>query len=194
MRAGGNDAPVLPTPGHVHRAPLCIVPLKTQGQRRHEQSWAGPHLTGPVAHLLAVRFRWQRVCLQCRKTRVRSLGGDSPLEKRMATHSSILAWRIPWTEEPGGLLSMGHKESDMTEWLMPSLSLAPAAVAQGQVRDGGVCPEQWSSMQRDGGPSLCRAPLHWRLTWSNSQLIPQDPPSNFSFRDHVSEKKANHEK
>ena len=109
MRAGGNDAPVLPTPGHVHRAPLCIVPLKTQGQRRHEQSWAGPHLTGPVAHLLAVRFRWQRVCLQCRKTRVRSLGGDSPLEKRMATHSSILAWRIPWTEEPGGLLSMGSQ-------------------------------------------------------------------------------------
>ena len=35
----------------------------------------------------------------------------------MATHSSILAWRIPWTEEPGGLQSMGHKESDMTEVL-----------------------------------------------------------------------------
>ena len=33
----------------------------------------------------------------------------------MATHSSILAWRIPWTEEPGGLQSMGHKESDTTE-------------------------------------------------------------------------------
>ena len=35
----------------------------------------------------------------------------------MATHSSILSWRIPWTEEPGGLLSEGHKESDMTEGL-----------------------------------------------------------------------------
>ena len=35
----------------------------------------------------------------------------------MATHSSILAWRIPWTEEPGELQSLGHKESDMTEWL-----------------------------------------------------------------------------
>ena len=33
----------------------------------------------------------------------------------MATHSSLLAWRVPWTEEPGGLQSMGHKESDMTE-------------------------------------------------------------------------------
>ena len=41
------------------------------------------------------------------ETRVRSLGGEDPLEKEMATHSSILAWRIPWTEEPGGLQSMG---------------------------------------------------------------------------------------
>ena len=40
-------------------------------------------------------------------TRVRSLGGDDPLEKEMTDHSSILAWRIPWTEEPGGLQSMG---------------------------------------------------------------------------------------
>ena len=38
---------------------------------------------------------------------VRSLGGEDPLEESMATHSSILAWRIPWTEEPGGLQSMG---------------------------------------------------------------------------------------
>ena len=45
----------------------------------------------------------------------RSLGRDDPLEKEMATHSSILAWRIPWTEEPGGLQSMGSQESDMTE-------------------------------------------------------------------------------
>ena len=38
---------------------------------------------------------------------VRPLGGEDPLEKEMATHSSILAWRIPWMEEPGGLQSMG---------------------------------------------------------------------------------------
>ena len=42
-----------------------------------------------------------------RETWVRSLGREDPLEKEMATHSSILAWKIPWTEEPGGLLSMG---------------------------------------------------------------------------------------
>ena len=41
------------------------------------------------------------------ETRVQSLGQEDPLEEGMATHSSILAWRIPWTEEPGGLVSIG---------------------------------------------------------------------------------------
>ena len=51
--------------------------------------------------------------------RVRSLGREDPLEKEMATCSSILAWRIPWTEEPSGLYSLwGHKELDMTERLI----------------------------------------------------------------------------
>ena len=50
------------------------------------------------------------------ETRVGSLGLEDPLEKEMATHSSILAWKIPWTEEPGRLYGpWGHKESDMTE-------------------------------------------------------------------------------
>ena len=49
------------------------------------------------------------------ETRVQYLGQEDPLEKRMATHSSILAWRIPWTEEPCGLQSMGLQESDTTE-------------------------------------------------------------------------------
>ena len=44
-----------------------------------------------------------------RETWVRSLGWEDPLEKGMATHSSILAWRIPWTEKPGGLQSMGSQ-------------------------------------------------------------------------------------
>ena len=51
------------------------------------------------------------------ETWVRSLGQEDPLEKEMATHSSILAWRIPWTEDLGGLQSMGRKESDTTERL-----------------------------------------------------------------------------
>ena len=48
-------------------------------------------------------------------TWVRSLGRE--MEKEMATHSNILAWRVPWTEELGGLQSMGCQESDMTELL-----------------------------------------------------------------------------
>ena len=51
-----------------------------------------------VKHLPAVQETW-----------VRSLGWEDPLEKKMATHSSILAWRILWTEEPDGLQSMGSQ-------------------------------------------------------------------------------------
>ena len=48
------------------------------------------------------------------ETRVQFLGQEDPLEKGIATHSSILAWRIPWTEEPSRLQSMGWQELDMT--------------------------------------------------------------------------------
>ena len=63
------------------------------------------------------------------ETQVRSLGQEDSLEKGMATHSSILAWRIPWTEEPGGLQSMGsHTESDTTD--------GPVLAFHGGVREG----------------------------------------------------------
>ena len=52
----------------------------------------------PVKNLPAVQETW-----------VQSLGQEDPLEKEMATHSSILAWKIPWMEEPGGLQSMGSQ-------------------------------------------------------------------------------------
>ena len=52
-----------------------------------------------------------------RETWVRSLGWEDPLEKEMATHSSTLAWRIPWMKEPGGYSPWGRKESDTTERL-----------------------------------------------------------------------------
>ena len=50
-------------------------------------------------------------CLLVQETQVWSLGQEDPLEKEMATHSSILAWEIPQTEEPGGLQSMGLQKS-----------------------------------------------------------------------------------
>ena len=53
--------------------------------------------------------------LPVKETRVQSLGREDPLEEGMATHSSVLAWRIPWTEGPGGYSSWGLEESDTTE-------------------------------------------------------------------------------
>ena len=55
-------------------------------------------------------------------TRVQSLDREDPLEKGMTAHSNILAWRIPWTEEPGGFCPRGRKESDTPERLTPSLA------------------------------------------------------------------------
>ena len=47
-------------------------------------------------------------------TRVQFLGPEDPLEKEMATHSTVLAWKVPWTEDPGGPQSTGSQESDTT--------------------------------------------------------------------------------
>ena len=55
--------------------------------------------------------------LKTLQTQVQSLDRKDPLEKGMATHFDILAWRIPWTEEPGELQSTGLQKSDMTEQL-----------------------------------------------------------------------------
>ena len=57
--------------------------------------------------------RWYRTCLSKNEMQVQSLGQEDPLEKEMSTHSSILAWEIPWTEGAGGLQSFDHKESDI---------------------------------------------------------------------------------
>ena len=61
--------------------------------------------------------QWERIHKQCRRweTRVWSLGQEDPQEEKMVTHSSIPAWEILWTEEPGRSQSMGSQESDMTE-------------------------------------------------------------------------------
>ena len=56
--------------------------------------------------------QWERTHLPMQETQVQSLVCEEPLEKGMATHCSVLAWKIPWTEEPGGLQSMGCKKLD----------------------------------------------------------------------------------
>ena len=58
----------------------------------------------------------------------------------MATHSSSLAWKVPWTEEPGGLRPRGHKESDTTERLTLSLFMCQALL-EIQHHTTGVCPQ-----------------------------------------------------
>ena len=58
------------------------------------------------------------------ESQVQSLGGEDPLEKGMTTHLSILAWRIPWTEEPGGLQSMGSQRVGHN-WVTNTFTLAP---------------------------------------------------------------------
>ena len=60
-----------------------------------------------------------------------TLGWEDCLEKRMATHSGILTWRVPWTEEPDRLQSMGCKELDMTEGLTLSLHTGRCSLWQG---------------------------------------------------------------
>ena len=96
--------------------PLKAVPEKTsQPQPDFHQSCVN---SATFSQLFLCRFNfWESVQMAQRikrlpamqETQVRSLGWEDPLEKEMATHSSILAWRIPWTEEPGGLQSMGSQ-------------------------------------------------------------------------------------
>ena len=60
--------------------------------------------------------QWWRICLQVQETHVWSLGWEDPLEKGMATRCSILAWRSPWTEEPGRLHTV-HRVAESWTWL-----------------------------------------------------------------------------
>ena len=93
----------------VSNRPRCTVERKSvdwkrRGERKNKEKnstgiWGDQAaFSGGSKNLPAVQETW-----------VRSLGQEDPLEEEMATHSSILAWRIPWTEEPGGLWSIGLK-------------------------------------------------------------------------------------
>ena len=66
---------------------------------------ASTHRASQVALVIKSSLAMQ----ETKETQVQSLGREDPLEKEMAAHSSVLAWRIPWTEEPGGLQCMGSQ-------------------------------------------------------------------------------------
>ena len=80
--------------------------LQFMGSKRVRHDWA-TELNWTTCIGASLMAQWQRISLKIQKTWVQSLGQEDPLKKEMAAHSSILAWRIPWTEEPCGLQSMG---------------------------------------------------------------------------------------
>ena len=90
------------------RIPWTERPGRLQSMESHRVGHNWSDLAVAAAYLV-------KNPLEMQETRVQSLGWEVPLEKGMATHSSILAWRIPWTEEPGSPWSC--KELDATEWL-----------------------------------------------------------------------------
>ena len=84
---------------------------RVRSSRKGEMEAQSPFLTSLFSDIY-----WASLVAQMLKkmpavqeSQVQSLGGEDPLEKGMTTHLSILAWRIPWTEEPGGLQSMGSQ-------------------------------------------------------------------------------------
>ena len=104
---------------HPHRSPThSAVPLLFLGQRPF------PFFT----HRCLVSW-WLRMRLpvqEMQKTLVQLLGWEEPLEKEMATHCSPLAWKVPWTEEPGGPQSLGKHRPDRTERLACRPGCQPA--------------------------------------------------------------------
>ena len=83
-----------------------------RGMMGREEAQEGKGICIIIADFLP-GFQLVKNLLAMQETQVQSLGQEGPLEKEMATHFSILAWKIPWTEEPGRLCFMGLQESDM---------------------------------------------------------------------------------
>ena len=95
---------------------MCVACVKQpgvqRGQHQRQSASGSEHLSW--ARGLPRWHSWSRTFLpmqQRQEMQIQSVGGEDPLEKEMATHSDILAWRIPWTEEPGGLQSMELQKS-----------------------------------------------------------------------------------
>ena len=116
-------------------------------------------------------------------TWVRSLGQRDPLEKDMATHSSVLAWRIPWTEESGGHSSWGCKELDMTERLTQVFVEALRSIvswAMSKTRNLRACLQEVDFVVRNsrGGHKDCRIFLSFFKYWFGVSLYKQKGDSS----------------
>ena len=93
-----------------------FIPISKRGNAKECSNYCTFVLISHANRASLVVQRLKRLPAMC-ETWIQSLGWEDPLEKETATHSSILAWRIPWTEEIGGLQSTGRKELDMTKRL-----------------------------------------------------------------------------
>ena len=136
-------------------------------------------------------------------TRVQSLGQEDPLEKEMATHCSIPAWRIPWTEQPGGLQSSGSQESVTTWRLNHHHHHHQVCVSLwDQLKKEQTFDLRWESQEPEAWdgflfwwvfisscfPSLTRAPHHFSLAWlltSSAHPWKQDTASALQSLSHA---------
>ena len=100
-----------------------------------------------------------------RETQFRSMGWEDPLEKEMATHSSILAWRIPWTEEPGGLQSTGSQRFGH-DWAT-SLSRGEVRPTSKSLIMSHLVPHHWSKHITGANPKSGGS--RWILSTAKSQ-------------------------
>ena len=114
--------------GHIQS--MCSVFLEWSGRLRYGVLFTFLlQIPQEIKGLITFSFSDGKASAAMQKTWVRSLGWEDPLEKEMATHSSTLAWKIPWTEEPGRLLSMGSQSqtwlSDFTLYFFRTSTWSP---------------------------------------------------------------------
>ena len=122
--------------------------------------------------------RWLRVTNPpaTRETWVSSLSWEDTLEKGMTTHSRILARESPWTEEFGELQSMGHKESDTTEWLKSSTTNKDLPCRHGALL-GVLCQLGWEGVLGKNGYMCIYGWVPYLFTWNHPSIVNQIYPS-----------------
>ena len=107
-------------------------------------------------------------------TQIWSLGQEDHLQKGMAIHSSILAWKIPWTQEAGSYSPWGHKELDTTEWLT-----FLGSIAMNKASGGDGMPVEVFQILKDDAVKVLRSIC--QQIWKTQQW-PQDWKNQFSFQ------------
>ena len=148
--------------------------------------------------------QWERICLpiqEMKEMQVQSLSREDPLDEKMVTHSSLLAWKIPWTKEPGRLqsiesLRVGH---DLSTYIQGACHFAEEKTEtwrEGTPADlphpgaGGSWPHQLihhpiTSREEPSARTTCPQPSPWkpclgtpRMEWSMPSILPAHPPPN----------------